>query len=203
MSARPRRIVPSYVGLTDKMCWFIRGFRKYDQAIARPDLDPEKGGGNSGSWEWLWYEESPSLHSPYNEAPRAMRAIGGTPFLRPKETLVGHQGPVWGLAIGENHLYSGSSDKTLKVPPTSSTTCTLDAHKYRNCSYSPTLDMGSDITKTQNAHRSYRYYSLSCSHSWWENGACCSVHYRWVCTHMTGDQWVWWQNHQILECRRS
>lgn len=48
-------------------------------------------------------------------APAAMAAIGGAPFLRPKETLTGHEGPVWSLAVSDRYLYSGSSDKTLKV----------------------------------------------------------------------------------------
>ena len=34
-------------------------------------------------------------------------------------TFVGHQGPVWALAAHGEHLYSGSSDETIKV-------CVLD-----------------------------------------------------------------------------
>lgn len=46
-------------------------------------------------------------------------------------TFVGHQGPVWCLCVYGDYLYSGSSDKTIKVWDTSTSykcTKTLDGH---------------------------------------------------------------------------
>lgn len=48
-----------------------------------------------------------------------------------KGTFVGHQGPVWCLCVHQDYLFSGSSDKTIKVWDTSTNfTCikTLEGH---------------------------------------------------------------------------
>jgi len=41
-------------------------------------------------------------------------ALGGIPGLKSKD-MVGHDGPVWTLSVGNEHLFSGSSDTTVKV----------------------------------------------------------------------------------------
>jgi WD40 repeat protein len=56
--------------------------------------------------------------------------FGGMPGIKGKD-LIGHEGPVWNLFHGENHLFSSSSDQTVKVWDLATLKCkhTLRGHE--------------------------------------------------------------------------
>ncbi|KAI0208594.1 E3 ubiquitin-protein ligase TRAF7 [Lamellibrachia satsuma] len=79
----------------------------------------------------LLHQDMTDLHENMTVAGQVVGAFDPQQIFKCKGTFVGHQGPVWCLCVLQDFLFSGSSDKTIKVWDTSTTfkcLLTLEGH---------------------------------------------------------------------------
>ena len=101
--------------LTDRMASFESVFQQRLSALEQHVIHvSEEMGENSGDIIDLNKQIS-RMHGQLGIDPGSMLAEPGTQMFKCKGTFVGHQGPVWALAVYGDILFSGSSDESIKV----------------------------------------------------------------------------------------
>lgn len=79
----------------------------------------------------LLHQDMSDMHESVTVSGQVVGAFDPQQIFKCKGTFVGHQGPVWCLCVLQDFLFSGSSDKTIKVWDTSTTfkcLSTLEGH---------------------------------------------------------------------------